>query len=160
MDLLDYLSSDLTAELQNDQTRLIAGEFRTDVNITEEHLRVAIGNIHNDFDVVGISERFDESLLLIKHLFKWKNIFYIPLNVTFKRPPVSSLPDDILAVIKEKNHFDIQLYQYANGLLDQSIADYGPSFSSDLRSFTGKNDIYRFFMNPLYRTLRAFRRNK
>ncbi len=41
--------------------------------------------IRAHFAVVGLSEKVDESLLLLKRSFGWKNIFYIKANVNKNR---------------------------------------------------------------------------
>ncbi|MCL4396622.1 MAG: sulfotransferase family protein [Chloroflexi bacterium] len=74
MTLLDYATSGLSGELENDQTRLIAGRDPGDGG---EMLRIAKANVREQFTVVGLLERFDESLLLMKKRLGWRNIYYV-----------------------------------------------------------------------------------
>jgi hypothetical protein len=68
MSLDDYVCSGITTEMDNDQVRLISGvggqiKFG---ECSRKHLEDAQENIRNHFCMAGISERFDETLLLIK----------------------------------------------------------------------------------------------
>jgi hypothetical protein len=67
MDLKDSVCSGVSTELDNDQTRLLSGVGRKTPfgQCTTELLERAKRNIREHFAVVGLSERFDETLLLI-----------------------------------------------------------------------------------------------
>ncbi|MEY8738455.1 hypothetical protein AB9M62_02095 [Bacillales bacterium AN1005] len=67
-----------TPEAQNNQTTLLCGyPINPDVNTAKERLK--------SFDMVGITELFNESLFLLKKTFNWKNIDYRRVNITKSR---------------------------------------------------------------------------
>lgn len=65
------------------------------------------------FTVVGIAEMFNDSLSLMKHCLKWKDIEYQKVNVNKNRPSKEDLPADTLSDIIKYNSLDIELYEYA-----------------------------------------------
>lgn len=106
----------------NVQTRLIAGNNRDD-------LKTAKNNLKEHFSVVGITERFDETLCIIEKKLGWKVDKYENQNVTKNRPSINEIPNEIIEIIVKKNQKDIELYNFANKLLDEQINQYKDSFS-------------------------------
>jgi len=92
----------------NQQTKMIAGTDY-DAPCTAEILRKAKENLHY-FSVVGLTERFEETLALMKLRFGWKLQSYSSFNVTRTRPKKRDLPQSTLDLIAERNRFDIELY--------------------------------------------------
>ena len=79
MTLADYASSGMSPELNNGQTRLLSGvENLNKLTGFEpcipEMLERAKKNLKEHFSVVGLSERFDETLIILRKVFGWKNI--------------------------------------------------------------------------------------
>src|SRR5436190_5607945 len=90
---------------ENVQTKMIAGaDF--DAPCTEEILAKAKENLQN-FSVIGLTERFEESLALMKLRFGWKLESYSSFNVTRTRPKTRDLLQSTLDLIAERNRFDI-----------------------------------------------------
>jgi hypothetical protein len=125
-------------ELDNDQTRRIAGVDPELGKCTAEHLELAKNNLRQHFAVVGLAERFDASIVLMKRKFGWENsISYYPRNVTAGRPLASTLPQGVIDQIMALNQLDQALYQYASDLMEEAIAAYGEDFYRDLEVFRG-----------------------
>ena len=65
-------------------TRLLAGgEYTFNVpfgSINEEHYEMAIKNLDNHFAVTGITERFNESILVLANELNWKSPYYSIAN--------------------------------------------------------------------------------
>lgn len=67
-----------------------------------------------DFSLVGITERFDESLLEARKQFGWVlPPIYAKRNVSHKRPSVSELKDETRRAIREATGYDQALYDWA-----------------------------------------------
>jgi hypothetical protein len=90
--------------------------------MAKEHLR-------DNIAVVGLTERFEETLLLLQQAFNWPNVWYRPRNVTRNRPQQDELSDDTLQAIAELNRWDMALYEYAQTLFAKRIAAQGPLFA-------------------------------
>ncbi|XP_071959430.1 galactosylceramide sulfotransferase-like [Antedon mediterranea] len=93
-----------------------------------------IKRLDNEFDLVMITEYFDESLLILKKMLCWEftDILYLPRNQRSERVPLSN---NVRKKIMEWNSLDTQLYQYFLKRLQDHINNYGPSFQADLVAF-------------------------
>ena len=90
--------------------------------------------IEDEFDLVLISEYFDESLILLKHLFCWdfEDILYLKQKVRARR---ASLSDEIKAKILSWSQADLLFYNHFNKTLWRKISETGPRFYEDLQVF-------------------------
>ena len=127
----------------NFQTRFIAGRSAFDSACSdEEKLAIAKANIDTHFAAIGIQERFDESLILFKHVLGWKNLpLYVRQNKS-KKPDHLDIEQSTIDLIEEKNSLDMQLYDYANQKLDQEIAKLDTEFVRSLDNFKKANRLY------------------
>ena len=133
MSLAEFVRSGITTELDNGQTRMIAGvddhpskliggavtSKTLDFGLaSHSHLEIAKNNLINDFAAVGIVERMQESSsLFAKTLSFPESSFVGKSNVTKDRQAVSEVAPDIIESINEINLYDNQLYSFANELL-------------------------------------------
>ena len=81
------------------------------------------------FSVVGLSERFEESLALMKLRFGWKLKHYSSFNVTRTRPRKVDIPRSTLDLIAEKNSFDISLYECAAKVFQAAVNAHAAQIS-------------------------------
>jgi hypothetical protein len=120
-----FTSDQLTAEIDNGQTRLLAGpEFMWTIpygKCTPDLLEIAKQNLINHFLVVGVADQFDKTLILLKIALGWKNLSYKRSNVNVRRPEKQSISSQARANIEKDNPFDIQLYKFAQQLLKEQI---------------------------------------
>ena len=154
MSLKEYVCSGISRELDNDQVRLLSAinAKKKDVNFGQcsiEMLELAKKNLKENFAVVGLSERFDETLILLKRTFGWKNLFYVKQNVTKSRPYKQEISKDILALIAKQNHLDIELYQYVKENFELQVQQQTDSFQKELKLFKLLNSSYQKIY-PLY----------
>jgi hypothetical protein len=140
MSLAAYAASGLSTELENDQTRLIAGpgEYASD----QEMLAAAYRNIERHFDCVGIAERFAESLVLISHLRGWTVPYYRDANIGANRPRHSEMFAEAIAIIEERNQCDMELYQFAERQLNEQLAARIPHWETQTERFLLRNRQY------------------
>lgn len=141
MSLLDFADSGLPLTL-NQQTRFISG-------LTKDHsakaLETARNNLLVHFAAFGLSERFDESLILFKWRLGWENIFYAKQNVTKGRPSKREVPDSVIDLMRKNNALDVELYAFAQQTFDETIAVQDPSFPDAVRRFQRVNRVYGKF---------------
>jgi len=132
----------LTNTLHNNgQTRFLAGKWDEQLNNIEQ-LNLAKQNIDKYFSVVGITEKFDESLLLLKKELQWQKMpLYIKENTT-KNISNTTTDMDTLKIIKEHNEIDMKLYSYAVEKFETQIKRYPNIFEKDLQNFEFLNRIY------------------
>jgi hypothetical protein len=104
----------------NVQCKILAGaEYRKPC--TAEICETAKQNLLRYFSVVGLSERFEESLALMKLRFGWKLRRYSSFNVTRTRPRKTDVPRATLDLIAEKNSFDFALYECAANIFQTAV---------------------------------------
>jgi len=116
---------------ENVQTKMIAG-VDYDAPCTAEILAEAKDNLRY-FSVVGLTERFEESLALMKLRFGWKLESYSSFNVTRTRPKKRDLPQSTLDLIAERNRFDIELYECAAKRFQEAIDKKAAEVSETVR---------------------------
>jgi hypothetical protein len=110
--LKEYVRRGLSKELNNGQTRILAGigwgvEYG---RCTRAMLEQAKENIEKHFAAVGISERFDVFLQHLAESFNWKIPVYEKRNMGAGRMDKGEVDHETLEVIKEYNQLDIELY--------------------------------------------------
>jgi hypothetical protein len=134
----DYVRERTSLELDNGQVRLLSADPFVEFGaVTREHLETAKRNLREHFEVVGVSERFDESLLAMRAALGWRRrILYVERNVTGARrhPPT---PQDARAVL-EANRLDAELHAFAGELLAARTAGR----EAELRRFRAANRAY------------------
>jgi hypothetical protein len=102
---------------QNTQCRFIAGVEDTAMD-DERLLDIAKGNLTKSFSVVGISERFEESLMLMAKTFEWEIPFYKNCKVSKTRPQIDP---SAVEMIRDHNRLDLELYEFGKGLFEESL---------------------------------------
>jgi hypothetical protein len=143
MSLEDYLTSGISLETDNSQTRAIAGDVDTPFGeCTDELLRRALRNLDEQFPVVGLTERFDDLLLALKRTFGWSNLLYVRANVTKGKPARDEVPPSSIELIKERNRLDEQLYATVAKRF-QALVDADPGFEAELERFRKRNSRYQ-----------------
>ena len=149
MDLCEYVMS--LKELQNFYTRKFSRVKLDEVNNNPERaFSLAKQNLKEYFSVIGLTERFDETILLVMRKLGWHRFpFYQSANVTDHRPKQNDIPKDTLQVIQELNKLDIKLYNCVVQWFSETIEAEGVTFSNDLKYFVRMNNYYQWCMNIL-----------
>lgn len=144
MSLKDYVCSGISPELDNGQTKLLS--TTTAVNSytqgSNEMLESAKKNIKEHFALVGLTERFDETLILLKRSLNWTPPFYTKQKVTKNRPIKEDVSKDILKLIEKSNELDIELYKYVENLLKEQINQSANFLETELKQFQFLNGFY------------------
>lgn len=142
MDLVEYAHGDLSDELRDGQVRM----FSPDASLEEAKRALA-----EEFEVVGLTERFDESLLLMQDAFGWSTPYYAREN---RSDASSTAPThEALTAIEAANPLDLALYEFAEELLARQI-DETPGLADRLESFRRRNRV----LGPAARLRRGWRR--
>jgi hypothetical protein len=136
--LIDYATAGLSTELDNGQVRMLAGiedeparlfrspDLRPGMvpwgHCTSEHLQQAMTNLTTHFEVVGLHDRFDESLQLMNERFGWNVTSYEHRNITRGRPALAQIDSATREAIQSVNALDAELYDYASRRLAIGLA--------------------------------------
>jgi hypothetical protein len=152
MSLGEFVSSGISVGVNNGQTRWLAGDLHAEPfgAAGTEMLAAAKRNIEEHFSLVGLTERFDETLLLIRALLGWRLYpFYRRENVARSKHKTISISEEDVAVVRAFNHLDLELYRFAYERFERQIG--GTSIPDQLAAFRRWNGYYRVVTAPFNR---------
>ncbi len=148
MSFYEYVLSGISNELDNGQVRMLAG-WDDEIpfgKCSKEMLKKAKENIDRFFAFVGITERFDESILLVQKEMRWKKYpFYEKKKVNLKRKPLK-ISDREFREIIELSEYDYDLYDYVSATFEQKV-DKSLS-AKELDTYRRLNRRYQMLMKP------------
>ena len=148
-------------ELDNGQVRFLAGDRqdffinRTPIGeCSHTLLETAKQNIDTHFSFIGITEQFNQSVLLLQKLMGWDNCLYLRRNTNAaSQNAKNTIPSELKQQIAEKNWLDVQLYAYAKEKLAQQLKLHGLEESSlALQNFQQQNARFNQQFGPAYST--------
>ena len=114
------------------QARFIAGYAPAEPVEDAMLLAQAKEHLVEKLVVFGLTERFDETLLLLTRALGWPLRGYARKNVTKQRPSKDASDPALLAAIREASAVDIALYEFAREHFEKRIAAQPPGFADDL----------------------------
>ncbi|MFQ5399196.1 MAG: sulfotransferase family 2 domain-containing protein [Anaerolineae bacterium] len=143
LSLREFMDSRVSIMISNFQTRLISGVWNAYEfgQCPPDALETAKANLRHNFTVVGLTEAFDQTLLLFQQAYGWRNICYTRHNVTKSRPVKDLLDRDTLAAIEAANKLDLALYAYASLLFAEQWREAGAAMERRLIYFRLLNHI-------------------
>ena len=156
MTIYDYVQSGVNPFLINGQTQLISGKtgnIENPIIKSEELFSLAKENIANDFLFLGITEMFDETILILKNMLGWHMPYYSIANRTKNKPNYDAVNPTIISFIKEHNQLDIKLYNITKTSLLNKIVEENDIFQNRINKFKKINKL----LNPLFSYSRAIR---
>lgn len=158
--LRHFLLETTLHELDNGQLRFIVGSSTDRFmnrapfgKCTLDMLVTAKRNLDQWFCLAGVTERFDESMLLLRRSLGWRSCYYLRRNEGRPVPHDQQLSDDDVAEIKRRNELDQMLYDYVVGRMDERIAavqSAGEDFTAELAQFRARNARYNRLATPVY----------
>jgi len=104
---------------QNEMTKSLSG-IRSEFYPSTETFEIAKHHLRS-MRYVGLTERFDNSLALMKYYFGFKDLSYDKTKVGVKKP--HDLDEKVREKIREKNRMDIELYEIAKEIFEAEMND-------------------------------------
>lgn len=155
--LTDILEKDITPEFNNGMTRMLVK--RQNSVCDDEMFTNALFNFEHYFPVFGITEKFLESVALMNITYGNNvRVFHKRLNEKIIDLSHFSNNESLIELIKEKNKYDIKLYEYALNKFEMLINNNASLFEKELiciekfqnnLSWMQKNKLSRKFI-PFY----------
>ena len=132
----------LFRSLDNYQTRAMAGiDFELPFGAcAEEHLRIAKANMDRHFKFVGLTEQFDLSLMLMRHVCGWGWRYYIADNVAADASV--QVPASVLESLRQLNRLDLELYRHAQEKFDRLVDRYGWRLKVECQAYRLGNQLH------------------
>lgn len=128
----------------NMQTYWLTGidkDYFRNGNQDEETINLALHNIDKYFTFIGLNDRFDESLILLKRKLGWSMPYYASKNVTQKRDKQADFSAETIDLIKETNKMDMRLYEYCQSWFEETLAkENEEAFQEELAHLRQLND--------------------
>lgn len=142
-------------ELDNGQVRFLAGDEndffinRTPYGqCTDELLELAKNHIEQNFSFVGLTEYFDQSVLLLSQVMSWNSCFYLRRN-TSKAGAKQLISGELKAKIAEQNSLDCQLYEYSKNIFFQKLEKHNID-RKKVENFRLNNKRFNNCISPFY----------
>lgn len=126
----------------NRQVIMLSGETKiANEECSTEMLNKAKSNLEKNFQIFGMTEKFDCFPILCHQYLGWQSIFYQKVNVTNKRLLKEEVSQKALTTIEKKNALDIELYDYAKEKFAQRLRESNLEFDTNL--FKLSNQMYQ-----------------
>ena len=129
MSLKEYAEKRACIEVDNDQVRWLCARPHKAVpigKVSREMVEEAKWNLAHSISVVGLVERFEESLCCFGRAFGWADVSYGGRkNVTPDRPPLEEISEEAIRTIREVNRYDVELYGLARALFEEQMLRLG-----------------------------------
>jgi hypothetical protein len=145
---LDAFLDSGNQELNNLHARNILGN--RDFNLLEipprESVDQALALLQNYIVGFGIVEYFDESLLLFQKQFNWQWPFYLNLNIK-DNTRILEFQDSHIEKIRNLNRIDIDIYQAACEIFENSLVTHSGFFDQNLSRFKRRQILFQKSVN-------------
>ncbi|MBI3509106.1 MAG: sulfotransferase family 2 domain-containing protein [Bacteroidetes bacterium] len=136
--------------VDNLQTRMISGDLRIPYgSVNENTLQKALDNIEKHFSVVGLQNKFDETLLLIAEHYHWKFPWYRRQQISKNRVRVADLDKTTLDSVIEYNRIDQKLFEIINQKMEATLREEGNDFKERVEKFRRRNLRFTKLINAI-----------
>lgn len=145
-----------SSTMNNGQVRILSGVWEKPVfgAMDETMLAKAIENLRT-CTVVGVTEEFDGTLLLLKHSFGWNHIFYTRANVGYNRLRVDQLSSETIDTIRRYNQLDQALYDEALRLFKHQCRTMSAIFPMHIAAFRLHQRLRRYSVRAYLKQIQA-----
>ncbi|XP_042858970.1 galactosylceramide sulfotransferase-like [Penaeus japonicus] len=110
---------------------------------SKEELRAELDRLNRRFDLVMVLERFDESLVLLKHLMCWttRDVAYLKINALGDRAKYNFTSEDKAGTLALST-LDLALYDYFSKIFDAKVKHFGKTkMKQELEQLQEANDL-------------------
>jgi len=119
--LAEWVSACGLVEMDNGQTRRLAGAMHLPVGrVSDATLETAKAALADKFAVVGLTERFEETQILLQRRFGWPRCRYPSCNRGGDQASRTEIDAQALQIVRDCNRYDLELYRHASMLFEQS----------------------------------------
>jgi len=88
--------------------------------------------VAKSFVCVGVADRFDESLVLLKRALGLRSIVYVTQRVTTTRPRTEKSKEELIPIAERFNAYDVELYRWASEQFEKTISEQDADFVVEL----------------------------
>jgi len=102
----------------------------------------AIINIKKKIKLVLLTERFDESILLLKKLYGLNRPYYYQYNTKITKKGLADFTNEQIEFIKSRDGFDFQLYEEVKKLFEEKLNENFKNVNNELKKYRHKNNFF------------------
>jgi hypothetical protein len=135
-----YATGELSSDVHDAQTRALCGGELPPESGGRGMVERALGQLPAS-SLVGLRDRFDETALLCRRLFGWRDVHYVERNRNRRRLRLVDVGAPTLAAIRERNPLDCELYALASARFAELLRA-NPIAPGELRAFRRGNRLY------------------
>jgi competence ComEA-like helix-hairpin-helix protein len=129
---LDEFVRQRSREIDNGQIRRLCGLDFPIGRCSRKILTRTKDIIRRHFSFLGLTERFDETVLVLAGCLRWDEQLVLPRLVNRHRKDLDPPLAATLADIAELNRYEIELYRFVEELFDEHVERMGPQFTHQL----------------------------
>lgn len=160
----EFALSSKLHELDNGQARVLAGGDSPNffINRTpygqcdEKLLQIALSNIERDFLMVGITEMYDESIVVMSKLYGWKLEVFPSLNSSAAMKV--EIPEAVRAEVRKLNWIDSELVEICKRKLKAYFQE-DASLAERLAEYKVMNRNFNEKVGGMHHLIDRFKRN-
>lgn len=128
--LKEFITHPEIDEMPNGQTHRIMGLLKKELwkknNKTEQELIQEVTyQLQHRFSLFGLTELYDDFLIMAQRALGWNDIFYQRMNSSKVKTNKATIPEDVIALIKQQNAVDMALYDFAKDLFKKRFKQMG-----------------------------------
>jgi hypothetical protein len=151
MSLEEFIEHPQIDEMPNAQTHRILGllkknEWRKDKRSKSQLLEDVKYQLKRRFSLFGLTEMYDEFLIMAQKTLGWEDIFYRRMNESKVKTDKTTIPESTINKIKEINSIDMELYAFAKELFSQRMSQIGIT-EEVVANFKANNKAYSDLLN-------------
>jgi len=122
--LKDLLKGGLVKRSDNLMVRYLSGNTDKDhMTINEQDLELAIRNFDTYFHIFGITESFDESLVLLSDHMHWPPLYYVKENISSYKINSTEFDEETEKLIAASTKYDEVLYKHALDRFNKMLSE-------------------------------------
>jgi len=135
-----FLKQGILPVADNCQVRFLSGAIDIPYgSINETHLTMALNNLRTKYSIIGITEYFDESILIFAKTLGWTTPYYVKNNVSKKRDDAICIDSEVQNLLSYYNRYDYRLYAAAVEIFKKQATGMGEHFANEVISFRARN---------------------
>jgi hypothetical protein len=128
-------------------------------NISPDSVEIAKQNLSDAFGVVGLTEHYDETLLLLAKALGWKQPpYYIRRNSHSKTNKADHIAPHLRHRIEQLAAPEIELYTWVHDRFQHHLKELGSGFQRELAEFREGNTHFNIRASRIERIKSPFRR--
>jgi len=128
-------------------------------NITPDSVEIAKQHLTDDFGVVGLTEYYDETLLLLAKALGWKSPpYYLRRNSHTKANKADDIAPHLRHRIEQLAAPEIELYTWVRERFEQHLKELGSEFIHEVAMFREENARFNVRTSRIERVKSPLRR--